>query len=112
MVAVQLRGLQREVGMSCAHAYFDGQRGHVLFVDEHGRLTEITTMPAHAGRVIQVDDGRHYPPILFGGGQYGAPLRWGHDTATLAERLAHDCRAKLYARRAAYDRAVAKERSI
>ncbi|SEE27719.1 hypothetical protein SAMN05444161_5307 [Rhizobiales bacterium GAS191] len=97
--------------MGAAHAFFDGQRGHVLFVADDDGLTEVTTLPAVPGRVIHVDDGRNSPPLHFGGGCFGLVLRWSHDTATLGEQFAHDCRAKLYKTKGAYERAAAEART-
>ncbi|SDR49858.1 hypothetical protein SAMN05519103_04006 [Rhizobiales bacterium GAS113] len=97
--------------MSSALAYFDGKRGYLTVLDEDDLLTQITTTPAHPGRIIHIDDGRQYPALCYGGKRAGSVLTWSPDAATMGELFARDCHAKLYMTRASYNRAVAKARA-
>jgi hypothetical protein len=95
-----------------AFAYFDGQPGYLITVDDHGTVREIMTTLASPGRVIHVDDGHDLPMMRFGGGRYGPVMKWASDTRTMGQHFARDCGATLLLTRAAYDRAAAKARKL
>jgi hypothetical protein len=94
--------------MRTALAYFDGERGHLTVVEADGLVRQIKTAKASPGRAIQIDDGKDLPIMRYGCGRYGPVLKWGSDKATMGERFAGHCLAKLFSSKSAYDEAVTK----
>ena len=94
--------------MSQAFAYFDGERGHLTVIDDNDFVMRITTVKAHPGGAIRINDGKLLPLLRYPLGRFGVSLRWASDPVALAEKFAKDNDAKLYPTEEAYDRAVAK----
>jgi hypothetical protein len=91
-------------------AYFDGQYGHLMIVDDF-MDSEITTTLAHCGRYIRIDDRKNFPQLCAGGSFSGNTLSWAGRTEDMAAHFARDCDARLYKTRKGYDKACAARRA-
>jgi hypothetical protein len=91
-------------------AYFDGQYGHLMIVDDF-MDSEIVTTAAHADRYIRIDDGRQYPQLCAGGNRMGNTLIWAREWDDIPAQFARDCDARLYKTRKGYDKACAARRA-
>ena len=94
--------------MSQAFAFFDGERGHLTVIGDNDYVNSVTTVKAHPGGAIRINDGKLLPLLRYPLGRFGVSLRWASDPVALAEKFAKDNDAKLYPTEEAYDRAVAK----
>jgi hypothetical protein len=84
--------------------YIDGLYATLAVASpQYGGTHMLTTCALREDRYVRIDDGRQYPQLCAGGGQYGNTLIYKGD-----DQLARDCRARLFKTRAGFDAAVAR----
>jgi hypothetical protein len=88
-----------------AIVFYDGRYAHIAACDDFGAVSEEVTCRIWPGRYVRIDDSKHYRQLMDNG-PYGGTVSADRDEGRIGKSLARDIGARLYKRRAGYDRAV------